>query len=142
MRISLPLIAPRFKRKLSVTVAALLLTLTACGSGDRSTDTSASATSAAPIHAVKVLANPQNCDAQPLIVDAGTVVITATSTANIPISISLFAPQDGAFLKRLARIRALKPNDTKTMTVELAQGAYEITCGTEELTSRKRITAI
>lgn len=91
---------------------------------------------------VRILANPKDCDAQPLLVIAGSIKFTATSTATIPISVSLFAPQDGAFTKRLARIRVLKPNETQTMSADLAQGAYEVACGTEVLESRKRITAL
>lgn len=124
-----------------VAACSVTLALTACSSSSESPDTSPSPTVSAP-QAIKVLANPKNCDAQPLIVNEGSVVITATSTADVPISVNLFAPQDGAFLKRIARIRVLKPADTKTMTAELTKGAYEITCGDEELTSRKRITAI
>jgi len=79
---------------------------------------------------------------QPLIVTAGSITVSATSTADIPISVALFAPADGAFRKRIARIRVLRPGDTKTMSAELAQGAYEMACGTEVLESRKRLTAI
>ena len=68
---------------------------------------------------------------QPLIVTAGLITVSATSTADIPISVALFAPADGAFRKRIARIRVLRPGDTKTMSAELAQGAYEMACGTE-----------
>lgn len=126
---------------LGVITSSVALALTGCTSSSDAPDPSESPTASAP-QAIKVLANPKNCDAQPLIVNEGSVVITATSTADSPISVNLFAPQDGAFLKRIARIRVLKPNDTKTMTAVLTKGAYEITCGDEELTSRKRITAI
>lgn len=118
-----------------------LITLSACGSASDASKNDPSP-SLRPPQSVKVLASAENCDAQPMIVSAGTITFTATSTTDVPISVSLFAPEEGAFLKRIARIRVLKPNDTKTMTADLAQGAYEITCGTEELTSRKRITAI
>lgn len=115
--------------------------LAACSTSSTAPGESSSATPE-QIHAVTVLASPENCDAQPLIVDAGTITFTATSNSDLSISVSLYAPQDGAFLNRIARIRVLKPNETKTMSADLAQGAYEIACGTEELTSRKRITAI
>lgn len=131
-------------RAISTGVIGVVTLVAATGCGG-STSGGASPTptpSPTAIESVKVLANPKNCDAQPLIVTAGKITFTATSTADIPISVSLFAPQDGAFTKRLARIRVLKPSETQTMAADLTQGAYEIACGTEVLESRKRITAI
>ncbi len=127
---------------MSVASVAVLTALTGCGSqGSGESSPTPTPTATAP-QLVKVLANPKNCDMQPLIVKAGSITVSATSTADIPISVALFAPADGAFRKRIARIRVLRPGDTKTMSAELAQGAYEMACGTEVLESRKRLTAI
>ncbi len=128
---------------IAILVVSLTTTVAACGSQGTSSSTStpSPSTPASP-QVVKVLANPKNCNVQPMIVNAGQITVSATSTADIPISVNLFAPQDGAFRKRIARIRVLRPNDTKTMSADLAQGAYEMSCGTEVLESRTRITAI
>ncbi|MGA9147164.1 MAG: hypothetical protein WBZ04_06365 [Candidatus Nanopelagicales bacterium] len=134
-------------RTLTVISAAGLaasISLAGCGAqggSDANPTQSPPVTPTAP-QLVRVLANPKNCDMQPLLVAAGPITVTATSTADIPISVSLFAPEEGAFRKRIARIRVLRPGDTKTMSAELAQGAYEMACGTEVLESRKRLTAI
>ena len=127
-------------RTLTVISAAGLaasISLAGCGAqggSDANPTQSPPVTPTAP-QLVRVLANPKNCA-------AGPITVTATSTADIPISVSLFAPEEGAFRKRIARIRVLRPGDTKTMSAELAQGAYEMACGTEVLESRKRLTAI
>ncbi len=124
-------------------IASLAAGIAACGSQGTSSTTSTPRPTASPSpQVVKVLANPKNCNVQPMIVNAGQITVSATSTADIPISVNLFAPQDGAFRRRIARIRILRPNETKTMSADLALGAYEMSCGTEVLESRTRITAI
>lgn len=141
----------RLRRAGAVAAFALLsVAVVGCSNQDDSTSTpttaapSVSPTSLTPdgVQQLTLQANERNCDLQPLIVQAGQINITATSTSQIPISVELFAPQDGAFTNRIARIRILQPGATKQLQATLTQGAYEIACGTDELTSRKRLTAL
>lgn len=106
------------------------------------TETTASPTSEGQGQVVRVTSGEKKCDASLYIVKSGTVTITATGVGNLPGSVTLYAPKQGAFADQRDQIIVLAPGATKSMTVELGLGAYEIWCKTVKSDERVRITAV
>jgi len=88
------------------------------------------------------MAGEEECAASPYIVAGGTVTITATGIGNVASSVTLYGPKEGAFAEQLDRIAVLAPGATKSMSVELGLGAYEISCKTDDTETRSRITTV
>jgi hypothetical protein len=106
------------------------------------TETTASPTSSSQGQVVRVTSGEEQCGASPYIVQGGTVTITATGAGSLPTSVTLYAPKKGAFAEQLDQITVLAPGATKSMTIELGLGAYEISCKTNNSETRSRITAV
>ncbi|NQU37643.1 MAG: hypothetical protein HQ526_08645 [Actinobacteria bacterium] len=125
--------------RLSLTVAAFLVVplMASCGS-----EPAASPTSPGQGEVVRVMSGEEECGASPYIVQAGSVTITATGVGNVAASVTLYGPKDGAFAEQLDQITVLAPGATKSMTVALGLGAYEIRCKTDDTENRSRITAV
>lgn len=133
----------RFSRGPLRLLAATLLTIPLVAScGSEPTETTASPTSPGQGQVVRVMSGEEECATSPYIVPGGTVTITATGVGNVAASVTLYGPKDGAFAEQLDRIAVLAPGATKSMTVELGLGAYEISCKTDDTETRSRITTV
>ncbi len=130
---------------LSLGIGALglvsLASMTACSNTDQ-TETQASPTTPGQSQVVRVMSGEEDCGASPYIVDNGDVTITATGVGDVASSVTLYGPKDGAFIEQLDRITVLAPGATKSMTIPLGLGAYEISCKTDATETRTRITAV
>ncbi len=125
-----------------LTLAALLAVPLLASCGGEQTETAASPTTPGQDQVVRVMSGEETCSTSPYIVNGGAVTITATGVGNVASSVTLFGPKDGAFAEQLERISVLAPGATKSMTIELDLGAYEISCKTDDTQTRSRITAV
>ena len=127
-------------------VAAACVLLTGCSSTATDPVTPTPSPTTTAIGQVAVTASSTSvgdeCNVAPYIVNVGPVAMTVTATGRVPISVSVFAPDKGAFTKRLARVRILRSGETKGISLRLELGAYEIACEVSGRGTRKRLTVV
>jgi len=128
--------------RLSLLAATLMAIPLVASCGSEPTETAAYPISPGQGQVVRVMSGEEQCGASPYIVQGGSITITATGVGNVAASVTLYGPKDGAFAEQLDRIAVLAPGATKSMTVNLGLGAYEISCKTDDTETRSRITAV
>lgn len=131
--------------RLGVAVMAAIsgsLLLGSCSASADQPTKSPTPTGKAARQVVTVVTDPDKCDSEPAIVNAGEVVIRATAVGEEAIQVTLYGPKDGQFSLVYGSIPRLLPGTTKSMRVKLEQGAYEIACADDRDDERSRLTAI
>lgn len=92
--------------------------------------------------AAVVTSKTNECNVNPYFARSGPVAFTASASGRVPVSISIFGPDQGAFTKRLARVRILRSGETKAINLTMTAGAYEIACESSGDTNRVRLTVL
>jgi hypothetical protein len=87
-----------------------------------------------------VTSTRNECSIDPFLAPAGPVTFTVTAAGRVPISVSIFAPENGAFTDRLARVRLLRSGESKAINLTMTQGAYEVSCESSGRTNKSRLT--
>lgn len=87
-----------------------------------------------------VTSTRNECSIAPYLVPAGPVAFTVTATGRVPISVSVFGPEAGAFTDRLARVRLLRSGESKGISLTMTAGAYEVACESSGRSTRTRLT--
>ncbi len=108
------------------------------GSGTTPTPTP-TPTTASVVH---VDAGSRICTTDKTSVPFGQVTVIATSVGKKDVSVTVFGPKAGQWTKAIGVIPLLQPNQTKSMTINLPLGAYEVACQTARDDARARITAV
>lgn len=127
----------------STTVLAVVALIAGCDSSGAPTPTSTPTVQVGQVAVTAVATGATtDCTLDPYIIAQGPVSMTVTATGRVPVSVSIFAPDEGAFTKRLARVRILRSGESKAINLRLALGAYEVECASSGRSTRARLTAV
>lgn len=126
----------------AATAGIIVCVVSACSTPTPTPSPTGSPTTSQVSVAAVVTSKTNECNVNPYFAQSGPVAFTASATGRVPVSISIFGPEQGAFTKRLARVRILRSGETKAINLTMTPGAYEIACESSGDTNRVRLTVL